>query len=64
MKSARTITSRSTRELALSALQLQGEINKPHRDAWKTTIGMFTDDPVMDEVFENALKYRASLKEP
>jgi hypothetical protein len=39
--------------------QLKAEKNgAPAKDAWKKTIGIFTDDPGMLEIFDEALKIR------
>ena len=48
-------------ESQMAALLKETSIQRPAepgRDEWKSTIGMFDNDPVMDEIIEEALKVR------
>lgn len=38
--------------------ELMAAVKQPPRKDWRRTIGMFTGDEIMKEVFEEALKYR------
>ena len=44
--------------LERTVAELLARSKAPGRDDWRSTIGMFTDDPVMKEIDEETLKYR------
>ena len=37
---------------------LAGRLSEPPRDAWRSTIGAFHDDPVAKEIIDEALRLR------
>jgi len=44
--------------LADEVASLKTRLIEPQRKDWRRTIGMFTDNPGMLEIFEEALKFR------
>lgn len=45
-------------KLEKTVAELLAKPREPGRDDWRRTIGMFTDDPVMKEICDEALKIR------
>jgi hypothetical protein len=56
----RTLEDKERRKKQIAALLLEGEIDQPKKDDWKSTIGAFDDNPLYERISEAGRKIRKS----